>query len=570
VQKKSLYMLVAVVLAIIVIGSVVGYVLLTTSPPVEKILVVGTTDDEVTFDPADSYDYFSINIIQNTMAMLLTYDTGTTNLIPDLLSQVPTLANGGISSDGLNYTLHLRANLKFENGNAINASVLKYSLDRVVFLNGEPAFLVGYIKGSQEYWNIGNDVANLTRKASAWLNYTMQGVEIVDATTVKVHLRAEWSPFTSLLAFSITAPVDPNSFRMTGFYPNLTVSSGPYRLTKYTPHQRYEFTANANYYGTPPKTAKVTMVRYTTAVDLKLAIQTGEIDVAYRSLLPQDFATLKTNANLRTMQGDSPFIRYLVFNMCSAADVTAGDCPRTTVFSGANGLLIRKALAYATNRTDISNSAYNGTVSNLYSLIPMGMFGHDDAFKQVYGSTVNVAAAQALLTQAGYSTSSKLPITLWYTPSHYGDPEIFVAQTLKRSWEATGMVTVTIDQQDWASYRTSWRAGTFDVFLLGWFPDYFDPDDYVYPFLHWASGGSASFGNWYHNATMDAKIEAEAATADPTARATLFGEIQDGLAADVPYLPLFQSPQTVVFKPNISGIVLDPIQFFRLFIISVA
>jgi peptide/nickel transport system substrate-binding protein len=373
-----------------------------------------------------------------------------------------------------------------------------------------------------------------------------------------------------LLAFSITAPVHPTTFTMDKFYPAEVVSSGPYRMTNYTPHQRYEFSANPNYYGTPPKTAKVTMVRYTTAVDLKLAIQTGEIDVAYRSLLPQDFATLKTNPSLRTMQGDSPFIRYLVFNMCSSADQGAGECPRTTVFSGANGLLVRKALAYATNRTDISDSAYNGTVSNLFSLIPMGMFGHEDVFKTVYGSSPNLAQAQALLTSAGYSTSNKLSLTLWYTPSHYGDPEIFVAQTLKRAWEATGMITVTLDQQDWASYKASWRAGTFDVFLLGWFPDYFDADDYVFPFLHWASGGSASFGNWYHNATMDSLIEAEAATADATQRQTLFGEIQDGLAADVPYLPLFQAPQTVVYKPNVSGIVLDPIQFFRLFIITVS
>jgi peptide/nickel transport system substrate-binding protein len=381
-------------------------------------------------------------------------------------------------------------------------------------------------------------------------------------------LRVKWSPFVSLLSFTITAPVNPKSFTDDRFYPNVIVSSGPYRMTAYLPHQRYELTANPNYYGTAPKMNRVTIVRYTTSSDLKLAMTTGAIDVAYRSLLPQDFSDFKKNANVKTLEGASPVIRYVTFNMCSAADAAAGACPRATVFSDANGKLLRKALAYASNRTDIDTSAYAGTVSPLYSLIPEGMFGHQDAFKTAYGASPNMAAAQALLTQAGYSTTSKLPLTLWYTPSHYGDPEIFVAQALKRAWEATGMVTVALDHKEWADYKAARTAGAFDVFLLGWFPDYFDSDDCVFPFLHWASGGSAQFGNWYHNDTMDGRIEAQAATADPTQRASILGEIQAGLAADVPYVPLWQANQAVVFKPGVSGIVLDPIQFFRYFAIS--
>ena len=567
-MSRRILAVVAIIVIILVVGGAAGYYVLTTAPAPQKVLVVGTTDDEITFDPADEYDYFSGNIIQNTMAMLLTYTPGTTNLTPDLLTAVPSLSNGGISANELSYTLHLRANLKFEDGKAINSTVLKYSWDRAVKLNGEPAFLLGYINGTQEYWNIPGDSANAARKASAFANYTAQGVQIVDPVSVKVNLRQKWSPFVSLLAFTITTPVEPTSFTDNKFYPNVIVASGPYRLSTYLPHQRYELTANPNYYGTAPKMSRVTIVRYTTAVDLKLAMQTGAIDIAYRSLLPQDFAAFQTNTNVKTLEGASPVIRYLVFNMCSAADHTAGNCPQTTVFSDANGKLIRRALAYASNRTDISTSAYAGTVSPLYSLVPEGMFGHEDIFKSTFGAAPNLVSAQNLLTQAGYSTGTKLSITLWYTPSHYGDPEIFVAQAIKRAWEATGMVSVTLNEKEWADYKVAWRAGQFDVFLLGWFPDYFDSDDYVFPFLHWASGGSASFGNWYHNDTMDAKIEAEAATADLTLRASIFGEIQSGLAADVPYLPLWQTNQAVVFRPSVSGIVLDPIQFFRYFTIT--
>src|SRR5438128_12456493 len=143
-RSRKLLAFVVVLIVLIIVGGAAAYVLLTAPAP-QKVLVVGTTDDEITFDPADEYDYFSGNLLQNTMAMLLTYTPGTTNLTPDLLTEVPTLANGGISSDELTYTLHLRAGLKFEDGTPINATVLKYSLDRVVKLNGEPAFLLGYV-----------------------------------------------------------------------------------------------------------------------------------------------------------------------------------------------------------------------------------------------------------------------------------------------------------------------------------------------------------------------------------------------------------------------------------------
>src|SRR2546428_14035426 len=127
------------------------------------------------------------------------------------------------------------------------------------------------------------------------------------------------------------------------------------------------------------------------------------------------------------------------------------------------------------------------------------------------------------------------------------------------------MMTVTINEQEWAQYKASRTAGDFDVFLLGWFPDYFDSDDYVFPFLHWASGGSAQFGDWYHNNSMDAKIEAQAAESDPTARAQILGEIQAGLAADGPYVPLRPTDQPAAVKPTVSRSALETGQLFRYF-----
>ena len=183
----------------------------------------------------------------------------------------------------------------------------------------------------------------------------------------------------------------------------------------------------------------------------------------------------------------------------------------------------------------------------------------------------NIAAAQALLTQAGFSTTNKLRFTLWYTPVRYGSTEADVATLVKQALEQTGMVSVTLQSQEWLVYRQSFRLGQFSVFLLGWFPDYLDPDDYTYPFLHYASGGSASFGSWYQNDSVDTLINLQATQPiASTQRAQTLSQIQDALANDVPYLPLWQTSQQVVYKPSISGVILDQSQFFRYFTLRVS
>jgi len=293
---------------------------------------------------------------------------------------------------------------------------------------------------------------------------------------------------------------------------------------------------------------------YADAASLALAMRSGEIDIAYRNLNPEDYNDFVGNTAYRAEQGDSAVIRYIVFNNQSSK---FGD------------KRVRQALAYAVNRQPIVDTVFLNSTQPLYSLIPSGMFGHEDVFLTRYAR--NLAAAQALLTDAGYSTSTKLAFTLWYTPSRYGTTEADVATLVKQAWEETGMVTVTLNSQEWGTYRTSFRQGAFEIFLLGWFPDYLDPDNYVTPFLHYASGGTASFGSWYQNDTLDQLIELQATQGiTSTERDQTLAVIQDALAEDVPYLPLWQTTQQVVYKPNVSGVVLDQSQFFRYFTLRVA
>src|SRR6266542_1458709 len=69
----------------------------------------------------------------------------------------------------------------------------------------------------------------------------------------------------------------------------------------------------------------------------------------------------------------------------------------------------------------------------------------------------------------------KYQLELWYNnDGHYGDTEASLATVLKASIEACGKVQVTLKSDTWAVFKQRRAAGTMPMFLLGWYPDYFD------------------------------------------------------------------------------------------------
>lgn len=183
--------------------------------------------------------------------------------------------------------------------------------------------------------------------------------------------------------------------------------------------------------------------------------------------------------------------------------------------------------------------------------------------KMLYGlvavvvvAIVVVAAAAVILT----APPKKLAITLWYnSDGHYGDTEPAVAQVIKSSLEATGKLTVNLKSEPWATYTDDFGSGRLPFFLLGWYPDYFDSDDYVSPFL--STSGAQSLGSNYNDTQMNSWLSQEAAAADAATRTSVFQQIQGKLATDVPYIPLWQGNAHIVYKTSVSNVYLHPVVF---------
>src|SRR5207302_6624313 len=88
-----------------------------------------------TFDPGEADAEVDTEISQNVFDNLWRFDDKL-NLIPDLATEVPSSSNGGISSDGLTYTIHLKSNVKFNNGDSFSSKDVVYSFNRAVALQG--------------------------------------------------------------------------------------------------------------------------------------------------------------------------------------------------------------------------------------------------------------------------------------------------------------------------------------------------------------------------------------------------------------------------------------------------
>jgi peptide/nickel transport system substrate-binding protein len=489
-----------------------------TQQATRSSLIIGTTDDALSLDPAETYSFHDWEILYNAGSGLLTYIPGTTELAPGLAITMPE-----VSPDGLMYTFTLRSGLQFPDGTAFNANAVKWSIDRVVALGGSPSWMVtGFVSE----------------------------VQVVDSTTVRFVLDQAFAFFPQLVAATPYYPVSPNCFPADRFDSNSTCGGiGPYTIVTWTQGISTELRANPGYYGPRPRAPSIIVRYFGSAGDMRQALENGEIDVAWKTLTPAGYQELRANPNFNVVEGGGSYIRYLCFNTT------------TPPFDDAS---IRTALAAAVDREPTAYEVFSDTMSALYSMVPDGMWSHRDAFLDLYGQR-NLTQTRTLLRQAGYSETNKLAMEFWYPLDHYGPLEPDFAAALAADIEESGMVSVTLQSADWSTYRSNLGAGTMPVFLLGWYPDYLDPDNYTWYLAHSSSSGDV--GVFYDNAEMDSLLEAGRTTtpAQGTAREEIYEDIQELWAEEAPTIPLLQGTLIAVTQDGIRDVLISPLELLPYF-----
>ncbi len=141
---------------------------------------------------------------------------------------------------------------------------------------------------------------------------------------------------------------------------------------------------------------------------------------------------------------------------------------------------VRQALAYAVPYGTILEQIFGGLYTELYTIVPKGMFGYTEFGITKY--TLDMAKAREIigrLKERGFDPS-KYAITVMYNLGNTARAQI--AALLQNYWTQLGF-RVHVETYSWPEYLDRVDHFNYDVALIGWIPDYLDPDNYLMPFV---------------------------------------------------------------------------------------
>lgn len=483
-------------------------------------IIIGTTDAISSLDPADAYAVHDWELIKNTGEGLLRWTPGELELTTGLASNMPE-----VSDDGLTYTLTLRSGVQFSDGTELTAPAYADQLNRLL--------------------TIGPDCPN--NVASTLALPFVESIEGSDDGTMTFTLTRPVAFFAELLATATFIPAHPGTFPADECvtFPEAPIHGvGPWFISSYTEGEQTVLEPNPNYAGELTPSADQIIIRYfSDPQTMALAVQNGEIDVAWRILGAELASELQDNADLTvgTVQGGS--IRYLILNYTQAP---------------MDDLNVRKAVAASLDRDEIADVVYGGQVEPLYSMVPPGFLGATEAFDAVYASP-DVDVALGFLAESGYDEANPLELELWYPPEHYGAATADWMQLIEQQLEATGAIDVTLQAQEWSTYVTALTSGdAYPAGVLGWFFDFPDPSNYLEPFV--VNGGlgtmvTSADGEPINDdaANLVSMLEAASVESDEDARTQLYEDIQELYAEMVVTLPILFESEFVVYPASVSG-----------------
>jgi peptide/nickel transport system substrate-binding protein len=332
-------------------------------------------------------------------------------------------------------------------------------------------------------------------------------------------------------------------------FPKTLEGVGPWKLVSYNVEEQAVFERNPNYKNGFADTAPTrVIVRYfSDPTQMALAVEKGDINIAWRILGPIESGRLSKVEGLTAFNTGGGGIRHLNINHDQEP------------FGDKN---VRQALAYLVDRDEIIDRVYDGTVTPLYSIVPPGFVGANDAFLERYGNAPDVAKAEELLTASGYSTDKPVEFDLWYPPEHYGAQAAQIFELLKAQLEATPMIKVSLQTQEWGTYIKAILGGEYPIGYLGWFFDWPDTSNYLEPFAQ--SNYDKSQGVFYASQEMDSLLAEAGAETDQAKRAELYGQAQDLYAEDAVGIPLILEAEYAVFRnDSVSKVVIGPAIVFQ-------
>ena len=511
------------------------------APLAKEVLTYPMTgiSDITTFDPALAYDAQSITAIQMVFTGLVQ--------INDQEQVIGQLAqNWSVSPNGLNWTFHLKKNLKFSNGTSLTSADVAYSIDRAL----QPATKSTV---APIYLSLISDSDKLL--AGTIPTLINDSLITPDANTIVIQTKTKSAYFLAMLTHPCSYVVEKQLVQVYGanFTDHLEDGggAGPFRVTKYIHGKEIDFAPNQYYYDPHPQLQKVVFPFFSQDAAAYNAYQAGTADAT--GVPVSTFAADKTRSDFH--QVPQLWINYYSMNYLAKPF---------------DNLKIRQAFALAIDKTAIANTVWHGTVIPTNRILPQGLEGYNanltgpDGTQNLKG---NSALAKTLLmkglqAEKWSSVSQMPPIKLTYAGgvSNF-DQEI---SSMIGMWQKVLGVTVTADPVDYTTLLADVTAATnnprgIQMWGLSWVDEYPDPQDWLTrQFDVGTPNNNMNYGQNYSNDVAQQQntqrlLEAADANFQPQARLQAYQKAEQQLVNDVAWLPMEQVTQVYLLKPYVIG-----------------
>ncbi|MFC4242222.1 ABC transporter substrate-binding protein [Gryllotalpicola reticulitermitis] len=497
---------VAVATALVITGCSGGGAASTsksTSAPAGGNLIIDDAQDAVSMNPTTTFDNTSLYIMEQIMQPLFT-------VTKDGKGTQPDLATGyTISSDKKTYTISLRKNVKFSNGQPMTSKDVKFSLDADT-ATGNTGW--GYINGA------------------------ISSISTPDPDTVVIQLKHAWSPLIADLSLFSNSIVPYNYAGQSAseFYTH-PIGTGPFKWDFWNKGRSLKVVKNTDYW--QPGLPKLDSVTWNVVPDdntRKLQLQGGQADI---DALP----TWATMNSLKGMPGidatsfPSTEIDYIGFNEQKAPF---------------NDVHVRQAISAAIDRKSLVSAALFGHGTPANSLLMPGVPYYD---AKTPGIQYDLAAAKKDMAESSVPNG----FTVNFGIQSGNSEEATIGQIVQSELQKIG-ITVKIQQIDPTTLHAQVQAGQYEMAISIWTMDIPDPDEWV-TFAVNPTGGAHSAFTYYNNPSVIALAQQGEQTTTSSARQTIYTKLQDQVAADAPMAWMFYVPYAYPTSSKVHGFYVTPL-----------
>jgi peptide/nickel transport system substrate-binding protein len=504
-------------------------------PAVAQTFIFGGQGEPVQFDPAVITDGITARITRQIYDTLYEFKPGTTLVQPGLAEKAEA------SADGKTWTLQLRKNVKFHDGEPLDAKAVVWNFER--WMNTKHPQHENQLKAGQTFEYFEGQFDGFDDKS------VIAKVEAVGTHTVKFTLRQPQAPFLQNIAMFPFAIASPKAVEKWGTdYGKHPVGTGAFKFVEWKPNQEVVLEPNPDYWGVKAKVKRVVVRNIKDNSQRMAALKAGEVH-AIDGVNPDDLKLVKADPNLQAQLRPSNTTGYVAFNF------------KVKEFQDKR---VRQAVAHAINKKAIVTALYGGTglVANQFQ--PPSLWGYNKELKDYEYSP---AKAQELLKQAGFPNGlseitwddgKKEPLAFWHMPvarPYYPNPKE-IGEAIAADLAKAG-IRVQLQTVEWAAYLDKRKNGQLPLYMLGWTGDNGDPDNFVCYFFCPDKPAREGF---HSNPPLSDLLKRAATLTSQAERAKLYRQAEQMIHDNVSRVFIANNEPPLASSKRVKGFVTSPLE----------